>query len=260
MALSAVHVSAEVHMLCLSYSLCTEKEETLALLLGTYYEENGKDFANVDRCLILTRKDKRKDRVEISDEQLSNAIEEAEATGTKVVGWSHSHPHITVFPSHVDLNTQRSMQLLDNRFFGLIFSCFNTDSTLAERIQVTCFQAGSDGSRISIPLLIMPRDPFITQQTLTQLVEKLPTTLLREEREAYDRCTSMHHEHDDDDTHAGADEIIAASFHGGLLVRSLALLLDRLISPLVQFCVDRHERNLKEIQTLKESSNEESSC
>jgi len=64
-----------------------------------------------------------------------------------VIGWYHSHPHITVFPSHVgellehmlpkdqhlidmdsllDLRTQLSQQLMDDKFFGIIVSCFNS--------------------------------------------------------------------------------------------------------------------------------------
>jgi BRCA1/BRCA2-containing complex subunit 3 len=50
--------------------------------------------------------------VEISPEQLSVALTEierlAKLTGgtLRVVGWYHSHPHITVRPSHVDVHTQ----------------------------------------------------------------------------------------------------------------------------------------------------------
>ena len=43
----------------------------------------------------------------------------------KVLGWYHSHPHITVWPSHVDVGTQADYQLMDDNFIGLIFSCFN---------------------------------------------------------------------------------------------------------------------------------------
>lgn len=62
-----------------------------------------------------------------------------------VIGWYHSHPHITVFPSHVgelleqmhikapsywhdslDLKTQLSQQLMDEKFFGIIVSCFDS--------------------------------------------------------------------------------------------------------------------------------------
>lgn len=43
----------------------------------------------------------------------------------QVLGWYHSHPHITVWPSHVDVGTQADYQLMDSNFIGLIFSCFN---------------------------------------------------------------------------------------------------------------------------------------
>lgn len=56
---------------------------------------------------MMRRSDKQADRVEISPEQLSAAAIEAEALAGKlgrpiqVAGWYHSHPHITVWPSHV---------------------------------------------------------------------------------------------------------------------------------------------------------------
>jgi BRCA1/BRCA2-containing complex subunit 3 len=46
-------------------------------------------------------------------------------TLTRVVGWYHSHPHITVLPSHVDVRTQAMYQMLDPGFIGLIISPFN---------------------------------------------------------------------------------------------------------------------------------------
>lgn len=71
----------------------------------------------------MRRSDKQPDRVEISPEQLSAAAIEAEVTKDvylellmlvllqhlaakmkrpiQVLGWYHSHPHITVWPSHV---------------------------------------------------------------------------------------------------------------------------------------------------------------
>lgn len=55
---------------------------------------------------------RRRDRVETSPEQMARCSAHAEklsrVTGvrTRVVGWYHSHPHITVLPSHVDLKTQ----------------------------------------------------------------------------------------------------------------------------------------------------------
>lgn len=57
--------------------------------------------------IILRRSDKKKDRVEISSDQLLKATIEAERLTEelqrrmRVLGWYHSHPHITVWPSHV---------------------------------------------------------------------------------------------------------------------------------------------------------------
>lgn len=88
------------------------------------------------------------DRVESSPEQMAGAAALAERlsretrTRTRVVGWYHSHPHITVLPSHVDVRTQATYQLLDQGFVGLIFSVFNSDGgKSAGHVQVTAFQS-----------------------------------------------------------------------------------------------------------------------
>ncbi|KAI8075757.1 hypothetical protein BDF21DRAFT_439513 [Thamnidium elegans] len=66
-----------------------------------------KTVAQIEYISFLSRSDKRKDRVEIASESLHLAVEEAEEfskhTGKDmmVIGWYHSHPHITVLPSHV---------------------------------------------------------------------------------------------------------------------------------------------------------------
>jgi BRCA1/BRCA2-containing complex subunit 3 len=71
------------------------------------------------------------DRVEASPEQMARCSAKAErfsnetGTLTRVVGWYHSHPHITVLPSHVDIRTQAMYQMLDPGFIGLIISTFN---------------------------------------------------------------------------------------------------------------------------------------
>ena len=57
-------------------------------------------------------------RVEVATEDLSGASTVAEQLGLQVVGWYHSHPHITVFPSHVDVRTQGQYQQLDAGFVG----------------------------------------------------------------------------------------------------------------------------------------------
>lgn len=69
--------------------------------------------------------------MEASPEQLSRCAAAAEqftsqgGVRTRVIGWYHSHPHITVLPSHVDIKTQATYQMLDEGFVGLIFSTFN---------------------------------------------------------------------------------------------------------------------------------------
>lgn len=68
-------------------------------------EENG--ISKISAFKILHCSVKESDRVEISPEQLCEGTEYAEQLTRKlnrpmrVLGWYHSHPHITVWPSHV---------------------------------------------------------------------------------------------------------------------------------------------------------------
>lgn len=70
-------------------------------------EENF--ISHISACVILHRSDKQPDRVEISPEQLCTASTIADQLEKKlnrpmrVLGWYHSHPHITVWPSHVGM-------------------------------------------------------------------------------------------------------------------------------------------------------------
>ncbi|NWI77120.1 BRCC3 deubiquitinase, partial [Dryoscopus gambensis] len=119
-------------------------------------------IVHIHSVIILRRSDKRKDRVEISPEQLSAASTEAEMlaemTGRpmRVVGWYHSHPHITVWPSHVDVRTQAMYQMMDQGFVGLIFSCFIEDkNTKTGRILYTCFQS-IQAQKSSDPTFLLP--------------------------------------------------------------------------------------------------------
>lgn len=85
----------------------------------------------------------------------------------RVVGWYHSHPHITVQPSHVgacppplprartkgarsrnwprrfaaDVKTQGGYQYLDDCFVGVIFSVFGTSGAGQESVSLCAFQA-----------------------------------------------------------------------------------------------------------------------
>lgn len=68
---------------------------------------NNNTLVSIVSSVILRRLDKKPDRVEISEEQLVQATLRAEELAAevgrplRVVGWYHSHPHITVWPSHV---------------------------------------------------------------------------------------------------------------------------------------------------------------
>ncbi|CAL5199827.1 unnamed protein product [Lathyrus oleraceus] len=97
---------------------------------------------------------------------------------TRVIGWYHSHPHITVLPSHVDVRTQAMYQLLDSGFIGLIFSCYNEDANKVGRIQVIAFQS-SDGKQNNmsrpIPLSPVNRSSIINIDSSPSTSENVPT-------------------------------------------------------------------------------------
>ncbi|CAA7060735.1 unnamed protein product [Microthlaspi erraticum] len=173
MSLTRVNMSEDVWLTCLTHALSTETEEIMGLLLGDIeYSKNGSATAVIWGASPQSRSDRQKDRVETNPEQLAAASAKADisfsfklkmllnsfsidlirkgkmtiSTGrtTRVIGWYHSHPHITVLPSHVDVRTQAMYQLLDTGFIGLIFSCFSEDASKVGRIQVIAFQS-SDG-------------------------------------------------------------------------------------------------------------------
>ncbi|KAL2332443.1 hypothetical protein Fmac_020024 [Flemingia macrophylla] len=164
MSLTTVKMSSEVWLSCVTHALSTETEEIMGLLLGDIqHSKNGNVTAFIWGASPQTRSDRRKDRVETNPEQLAAASALADrmtaATGrtTRVIGWYHSHPHITVLPSHVDVRTQAMYQLLDSGFIGLIFSCYSEDANKVGRIQVIAFQS-SDGKHNSVsrPLPLSP--------------------------------------------------------------------------------------------------------
>ncbi|XP_022714854.1 lys-63-specific deubiquitinase BRCC36-like [Durio zibethinus] len=164
MSLTCVKMSEDVWLTCLTHALSTETEEIMGLLLGDIeYSKDGNVTALIWGASPQSRSDRRKDRVETNPEQLAAASAQADrmtaSTGrtTRVIGWYHSHPHITVLPSHVDVRTQAMYQLLDSGFIGLIFSCFSEDTNKVGRIQVIAFQS-SDGkqSHISGPIALSP--------------------------------------------------------------------------------------------------------
>ncbi|XP_021298574.1 lys-63-specific deubiquitinase BRCC36-like [Herrania umbratica] len=187
MSLTCVKMSEDVWLTCLTHALSTETEEIMGLLLGDIeYSKDGNVTALIWGASPQSRSDRRKDRVETNPEQLAAASAQADrmtaSTGrtTRVIGWYHSHPHITVLPSHVDVRTQAMYQLLDSGFIGLIFSCFSEDTNKVGRIQVIAFQS-SDGkqSHASGPVALSPvnRSSVIDLESSLSSSENLSVTL-----------------------------------------------------------------------------------
>ncbi|GIL78619.1 hypothetical protein Vretimale_6220 [Volvox reticuliferus] len=155
MSLERVEVTQEVLLAVLAHAHSTESEEVMGLLLGDVLGDvssGGGAVCRVSLTFPQIRTDRRKDRVETSAEQMARCSAHAERlsreTGLRirVVGWYHSHPHITVLPSHVDVRTQAMYQLLDPGFVGLIVSTFNRDAaSQASTVQMTAFQSLPDG-------------------------------------------------------------------------------------------------------------------
>ncbi|KAG1180671.1 hypothetical protein G6F70_003245 [Rhizopus microsporus] len=199
--LSLVNLPASIYHLILSHAYSTEKEEIIGMLIG-YWETipssnpyyKTKCIAHIKSISFLTRSDKRKDRVEIAPENLHLAAIHAEELGKRinqpmmVIGWYHSHPHITVFPSHIDIRTQLSQQLMDDRFFGLIISCFDTTADNSEKIQITCFQTRKETvEKINVPLTIEP-EPVVPED-IRELYLDLPNHIFDEYKKEYKLST-----------------------------------------------------------------------
>ncbi|XP_029099267.1 lys-63-specific deubiquitinase BRCC36 isoform X2 [Monodon monoceros] len=276
-AVQAVHLESDAFLVCLNHALSTEKEEVMGLCIG---EVDAVRIVHIHSVIILRRSDKRKDRVEISPEQLSAASTEAERlaelTGRpmRVVGWYHSHPHITVWPSHVDVRTQAMYQMMDQGFVGLIFSCFIEDkNTKTGRVLYTCFQSiqaqkssesphgprdfwsssqhiSIEGQkeeeryeRIEIPIHIVPH-VTIGKVCLESAVE-LPKILCQEEQDAYRRIHSL--------THLDS---VTKIHNGSVFTKNLCSQMSAVSGPLLQWLEDRLEQNQQHLQELQQEKEE----
>ncbi|XP_029785752.1 lys-63-specific deubiquitinase BRCC36 isoform X2 [Suricata suricatta] len=267
-AVQAVHLESDAFLVCLNHALSTEKEElnddTRSDSKFTYTGTEMRTvpekvdtvrIVHIHSVIILRRSDKRKDRVEISPEQLSAASTEAERlaelTGRpmRVVGWYHSHPHITVWPSHVDVRTQAMYQMMDQGFVGLIFSCFIEDkNTKTGRVLYTCFQSiqaqkSSEYERIEIPIHIVPH-VTIGKVCLESAVE-LPKILCQEEQDAYRRIHSL--------THLDS---VTKIHNGSVFTKNLCSQMSAVSGPLLQWLEDRLEQNQQHLQELQQEKEE----
>lgn len=236
--LEKVELQTDVYMVCLQHALSTESFEVMGLLIGHMLDT----VAKIEAVIILRRLVKEKDRVEISSEQLCKAVAEADRLSAelkysvRVLGWYHSHPHITVCPSHVDVRTQANYQIMDPGFIGLIFSVFSENKESKEQeIFLTCFQS-HNGEATEIPLEIV-HTPVISGRCLKTMTD-LPKILVQEEEEIAETCK----DHQD---------ILASIHNNAVRSRTLTHITDIITKPLVLAFEKRIELNKLRILHLQ---------
>lgn len=251
MALSFINLSSDVYFVCVNHALSTEREEIVGLLVG---EVDEKSVAHVLAVVILRRSDKRKDRVEISPEQLSNASTEADRLSCilkrpiRIIGWYHSHPKLTVWPSPIDVNTQDSYQLMDAGFIGMIFSVFNEDpSKKGGRVQMTCFQSQTvieDGNvekkRLDVPVHLTP-STHVSNVCMKALIQ-LPRFLCQEEQLAYQITNQMDLDY------------LTRLHNSSVYLRSMGQIAEVICGPLIKMLEERiisNELKRKKLQNKK---------
>ncbi|XP_043464777.1 lys-63-specific deubiquitinase BRCC36-like [Leptopilina heterotoma] len=224
--LEKVILQADVYMACIQHALSTEHFEVMGMLLGVSQDS----IATIMSLVIMRRSDKKKDRVEISSLQQCAAATEAEKLAEKlnlpvrVLGWYHSHPHITVCPSHVDVGTQAMHQQMDSKFFGLIFSVFSEEKdSKTQEVQLTCFQSFNQEA-IEIPLEISYT--LNISADCLQTMASLPKILVQEEEELAEARKDHH-------------DILASVYNNAVLTKSLAHITDMVTRPLMQTLTDR---------------------
>eukprot|EP01105_Mastigella_eilhardi_P008189 TRINITY_DN2002_c0_g1_i1.p1 TRINITY_DN2002_c0_g1~~TRINITY_DN2002_c0_g1_i1.p1 ORF type:complete len:265 (-),score=66.49 TRINITY_DN2002_c0_g1_i1:76-870(-) len=256
MSLSRVVVSPDVFFVCTSHAFTTEKEEIMGLLLGdtAAFPSERSVVSEIWGVHMMKRSHKTKDRVEISPEQLAEAsacaevLSETVGRRTRVVGWYHSHPHITVRPSHVDVATQANYQMLDNSFVGLIFSCFNHDATTKKgRLQLIAFQSLNTGAKIEeidVPVTISHIVTPHPVPVLHQLV-KLQVNMQEEERTAYIASLVQ------PPTKPANAAPLARLHSSAVYQKSLCRLLEYGYGPLLQTLQEQVQRNNKTIEQLQ---------
>lgn len=251
-----VLLSADAYHACLTHALSNEEEEVMGLCIGEMSDTPLGCEIYISTTMSLRRLDKRKDRVEISVEQLSNASTKVEELSQRygkqmrIVGWYHSHPKITVWPSHVDTSTQAMYQMMDETFVGLIFSCFNEEkSSCAQSVHVTCFQSVAapewnpmQQDRVEIPIAI-DRSQTMGPECSVALKE-LPKILMQEEDDMFENAISA------------GDDFMTRLHNSSVHVQALCKLNSNFLLPMLQVS---ERRNIITQQRIKEVEEENKS-
>lgn len=177
-------ITIDCYHACLTHAMMSSGQEIMGFLLGDAKmptSENEPILVYIWDVFIPPRVDKKRDRVEIEPEKQVLAATEADrltikdGIPTRVVGWYHSHPKITPWPSDVDYRCQQSHELMDKAFIGLIFSVFNYDpNDLKHSIQVHAFQGKMEKAKTSIEVVPTPLNyPSRALDRIVQLQEVL---------------------------------------------------------------------------------------
>jgi len=233
--------------MCHNLALLTEKEEVAALLIGKKIVNENGTTVSVSAVSIPPRGEIKKDRVEIMSEDLVNAMEDAKyfsrikGANLNVIGWYHSHPHITVWPSNVDLQTQLNLQNMDSCFIGIICSSYNTDtSTMVKEMKTVCFQAKQIGAlvhRIDVKFQVVPTT-CTSQLSLGVIVKHIETL--------YDELIKNYNQ-----ANEGALSPMAQLHNDSVYTLSGIHILETVAKPMLQMLETQRESSTKRIQSLQ---------
>ncbi|XP_001948425.1 lys-63-specific deubiquitinase BRCC36 [Acyrthosiphon pisum] len=245
--LTDVFISDEVLLMCHNLALLTEKEEVAALLIGQKIVHENGITVSVTALSIPPRGEIKKDRVEIMSEDLVNAMEDAKhfsrvkGANLNVIGWYHSHPHITVWPSNVDLQTQLNLQNMDSCFIGIICSSYNTDTTtMMKEMKTVCFQAKQINGmvhRIDVKFQVAPTT--CTSQLSFGVIVKHIETL-------YDELIKNYNE-----ANEGVISPMAQLHNDSVYTLSGIHMLETVAKPMLQMLETQRESSTKRIQSLQ---------
>ncbi|CAO3639476.1 unnamed protein product [Cunninghamella echinulata] len=240
------------------------------MLLGYWNEVSVTNPFMKDKKIAIV------ESVSLLTDQTKGLTEESKQIGRTriVIGWYHSHPHITVFPSHIDLQTQYSQQMMDEHFFGIIISCFDKSEDNSHRIQTICFQSQPNDrnilTQVHIPLDIQPTDTFFPD-TLRSLT-KVPSLIYEEYNKEFDKFTKTIQYHNynnsnnnasplknnnqniDDFNNKNSPNHFNCMYNANVYAQSIIQLVDTTIIPstyLMNLRAQHIEQEIKRLQELK---------
>ncbi|KAG0040161.1 BRCA1 BRCA2-containing complex, subunit 3 [Podila clonocystis] len=254
-ALSRVVVQSNVLHILLAHALSTEKEEIMGMLMGDWVKEGPTEIARVDGVSLLTRSEKRKDRVEIGPEQLILAAVEAEANKIQITCFQSSNEsqHIKLPFSVINENPLDSLTLpklleIPARIFDEQRHSFYKSLPLqAAKAQ----KAGSGGGGPPQPKSLNSQrdregDVIMAPATAAD------STTTSQRRGSTDEIPPEELNSKIIDIHAMTlPERMTMIRNSGVYVQSLTSLVDNLVGPTLQMLVDREQYNQQLLKSLK---------